>query len=73
MSYAVKRFADKYWIEKTNVRCYDRNKNEIPYSPDGPFGITQPKFFASADEAWKWVGYLEEGVVDVPRPEDATR
>jgi hypothetical protein len=30
--------------------------------------ITVPKYFNSPKEAWIWVGYLEEGVVDVPKP-----
>lgn len=56
-NYAVKRFADRYWIERIGGTIHGT-----------PVGINVPKFFDSAEEAWKWVGHLEEGVVDVPRP-----
>jgi hypothetical protein len=65
MSYAVKRFADMYWIEK--------NGKTLHGAINPPDGLNSPKFFESSEKAWKWVDYLQEGIVDVPRPENVTR
>jgi hypothetical protein len=58
--YKVKRFGSQYWIEKDNDHYHGRVKALMD--------ITVPKYFNSPNEAWKWVEYLEEGVVDVPKP-----
>ena len=58
--YTVKRFGSQYWIEKDNDHYHGRVKALMD--------ITVPKYFNSPNEAWKWVEYLEEGVVDVPKP-----
>jgi len=58
--YKVKRFGSQYWIEKDNDHYHG------PVNP--LMDIRVFKYFNSAEEAWKWVEYLEEGVVDVPKP-----
>jgi len=60
--YTVKRFGSQYWIEKDNDHYHGR-VNPL-------MDIRVPRYFNNPNEAWKWVGYLEEGVVDVPKPRE---
>lgn len=58
--YKVKRFGSQHWIEK------DGNHYSGPVYPLSDIRV--PRYFNNPDDAWKWVEYLEEGVVDVPNP-----
>jgi hypothetical protein len=58
--YKVKRFGSQYWIEK------DGDHYSGPVYPHTEIRVS--RYFDSPSEAWKWVGFLEEGVVDVPKP-----
>jgi hypothetical protein len=58
--YTVKRFGPQYWIERNGSHFHGR--------VDPLMDISVSKYFNNSAEAWEWVEYLEEGVVDVPKP-----